>query len=77
MKGTSMVKMVPNKSVKIVGPTSQKHNSNLFKKTKATEIAMTVGKIVIPVIDIIFTTIFLGFGIIAFAFEQESLCEQI
>ena len=47
---------------------------NIIKKNVLT-IAIFIGKIVVPTIDLIFTTIFIGIGIIILVFDETNGCE--
>ena len=63
------------KVLKITGYQGQSPRlGNIIKKNVLT-IAIFIGKIVVPTIDLIFTTIFLGIGIIILAFDETNGCE--
>ena len=61
------------KVLKITGYQSPRHE-NIIKKNVLT-IAIFIGKIVVPTIDLIFTAIFIGIGIIILAFDETNGCE--
>ena len=67
---------VGRNSVNAIGSENQIQRLQMnFTKTYII-IASWVGKVVVPAIDFIFTTIFLGIGILSLVVGEESVCEQ-
>ena len=69
------MQITTNKSRNVVRPTSNVGKSVGFKETKELKMALAFGKIFVPTIDFIFTSIFLAVGIMVFAFDKERGCE--